>query len=110
LRHWLEVRGTGKKTTADETLTASLLKPTSAPSVASVASVASRPDDVEETPGQHIARLEGRVAELEVQTTKRATERESFARRPSISPGRRAGEPLSVRRRPLHHLRGEAAV
>ena len=54
LRHWLEVYGTGKKTAANGTLTSSPLKPTSATSVAS-------PQDVDETPDQHIARLEGRV-------------------------------------------------
>ncbi len=69
LRHWLEVYGTGKKTAANGTLTSSPLKPTSATSVAS-------PQDVDETPDQHIARLEGRVAELVVETTKLTTERE----------------------------------
>ena len=34
----------------------------------------------------------------------------SCGRRPSISPGRRTGEPLPVRRRPPAHLRGEVAV
>src|SRR5919202_1370210 len=34
----------------------------------------------------------------------------SCARRPSISPGRRAGDPLPVRRRPPERLRGEADV
>ncbi len=69
LRHWLEVHGTGKKTAADGTLIRSPLKPTSATAVASL-------DAVDETPEQRIARLEGRVAELEVETTKLTTERE----------------------------------
>src|SRR5512139_3548282 len=34
----------------------------------------------------------------------------SFARRPSISLGRRTGDPLPVRRRPPRRLRGEADV
>ncbi len=69
LRHWLDVHGTGKKIAADGTLTSSPLKPTSVAS-----SVA--PVDVDETPEQRIARLEGRVVELENETTKLSTERE----------------------------------
>jgi transposase len=71
LRHWLDLYGTGKKTAADGTLTASPLKPqqeartttTSAPRA-------------EETPEQRIARLEARVTELEASEKKLTTERE----------------------------------
>ncbi len=69
LRHWLQAHGTGKKTAADGTAIRSPLKPTSANSVA-------LRDGVDEAPEQRIARLEGRVAELEVETTKLTTERE----------------------------------
>lgn len=72
LRHWLEVHGTGKKTATDGTLIRSPLKPTSLTSASSLAS----PAGVEESPEQCIARLEGRVVELEVETTKLTTERE----------------------------------
>ncbi len=68
LRHWLEVHGTDKKTTADGTLTHSRLKPTPVASSGAV----------EETPQQRIARLEVRVVELEVETTKLTTERETL--------------------------------
>lgn len=73
LRHWLEVYGTGKKTAADGTLTSSPLqskKPSSASSSAPAG----------ETPEQKIARLEARVNELEVETTKLTTEREILQR------------------------------
>ncbi len=70
LRHWLDVHGTGKKTAADGALTRSPLKPTS------TASPGSTPHGAEETPEQRIARLEGRVVELENETTKLTTERE----------------------------------
>ena len=66
LRSWLEVHGTGKKTAKDGTQIPSSLKPT-APAA---------PRDGLETPEQRIARLEGRVVELEVETTKLTTERE----------------------------------
>jgi transposase len=69
LRHWLDLFGTGKKTAADGTMSRSPLKPQK-----SASSVA--PLGVEETPEQRIARLEGRVRELEAETTKLATERE----------------------------------
>lgn len=68
LRHWLEVYGTGKKTAADGTLTSSPLQ--SKPPTTSLSAPA------DETPEQKIARLEARVNELEVETTKLATERE----------------------------------
>jgi transposase len=68
LRHWLEQFGTGKKTAADGTMTRSPLKPQQ-PASAS-------PLGIEETPEQRIARLEGRVRELEAETTKLTTERE----------------------------------
>jgi len=73
LRHWLEVHGTGKKTAPDGTPIRSPLKPTS---LSSAASPGSPLDGTEETPEQRIARLEGRVVELEVETTKLTTERE----------------------------------
>lgn len=69
LRVWLEALGTGKKTAADGTLVSSPLKPVAALSPGS-------PDGVQETPEQRILRLEGRVAELEVETIKLTTERE----------------------------------
>lgn len=72
LRHWLEVYGTGKKTAADGTLTSSPLQskpPTAIPSW-----------PVDETSEQKIARLEARVAELEVNEKKLTTEREILQR------------------------------
>ncbi|MCT2020139.1 IS3 family transposase [Kocuria marina] len=72
LRHWLEVYGTGKKTAADGTLTSSPLQ--SKPSPTSPTGPAG------ETPEQKIARLEARVNELEVETTKLTTEREILRR------------------------------
>jgi transposase len=68
VRHWLDRFGTGKKTAADGTMTHSPLKARQ-PASAS-------PPGVEETPEQRIARLEGRVRELEAETTKLSTERE----------------------------------
>ena len=70
LRDWLRVYGTGKKTAADGTLTSSPLQ--SKPSRSST----SPSTPVDETPEQKIARLEARVNELEVETTKLTTERE----------------------------------
>ena len=64
LRHWLALFGTGKKTAADGTLTRSPLKPGP---LARVAAVGARED---ETPEQTIDRLQARVRELEVETTK----------------------------------------
>lgn len=72
LRHWLEVHGTGKKTAADGTPIRSPLKPTFLTCASSLAP----PQGVDETPEQRIARLEGRVVELENETTKLTTERE----------------------------------
>ena len=72
LRGWLEVYGTGKKTAADGTLTSSTLR-SSSPTTPSSASA-------DETPEQKIARLEARVAELEVNEQKLTTEREILQR------------------------------
>jgi transposase len=74
LRHWLELYGTGKKTAADGTLTTSPLQARKASS----SLTGSVPAD--ETPEQKIARLEARVNELEVETTKLMTEREILQR------------------------------
>ncbi len=72
LRHWLEVHGTGKKTAADGSPIRSPLKPASLTSASSLAP----PVGVDETSQQRIARLEGRVVELEAATTKLTTQRE----------------------------------
>jgi len=72
LRQWLQAYGTGKKTAVDGTLTSSPLQ--SKPPTTSLAGV------VDETPGQRIARLEARVAELEVNERKLTTEREILQR------------------------------
>ena len=74
LRYWLEVYGTGKKTAADGTLTSSPLQA----NTSSASTSSSVPSD--ETPEQKIARLEARVNELEVETTKLTTEREILQR------------------------------
>ena len=71
LRHWLDLYGTGKKTAADGTLTASPLKPQQQ------APAGSGPD---ETPEEELRRLRARVRELEVETTKLTTEREILQR------------------------------
>ncbi|PJI95190.1 transposase [Luteimicrobium subarcticum] len=68
LRAWLEAYGTGKETAADGTLARSPLQ-------VKVATAAREPRDGE-TPEQKVARLEARVRELEVETTKLVTERE----------------------------------
>jgi transposase len=65
LRHWVDLCGTGKRTTADGTTIAT--PKTSTPTAADPA----RP----ENPEQKIARLQARVSELEAETTKLATER-----------------------------------
>lgn len=72
LRHWLEAYGTGKKTAADGTLTSSPLQSKTTESTA--------PEPGNETPEQKVARLEARVRELEVETTKLTTEREILQR------------------------------
>ena len=73
LRHWLEVYGTGKKTAVDATLTSSPLQSTSTSS-RGPSRGARAPEN--ETPEQELIRLRARVNELEVETTKLATERE----------------------------------
>lgn len=72
LRQWLEAYGTGKKTAADGTLTSSPLQPKPA--------MTSRVGPADETPPQQIARLEARVAELEVSEKKLISEREILQR------------------------------
>lgn len=72
LRQWLETYGTGKKTAADGTLTTSPLQ--------SLRSSTSSSSPAGETPEQAIIRLQARVNELEVETTKLATEREILQR------------------------------
>lgn len=66
LRHWLDQYGTGRKTAADGTAARSPLTPRTAPAEPAR----------DETPAQRIARLEGRVAELETEQVKLVTERE----------------------------------
>jgi transposase len=73
LRHWLEAYGTGKKTAADGTLTSSPLH-SKAPAQPTSAACE------DETSEQTITRLEARVRELEVETTKLSTEREILQR------------------------------
>ena len=72
LRHWLDAYGTGKKTAPDGTLTSSPLQSKTA------SKSPSAPEG--ETPEQKIARLQARVDELEVETTKLSTEREILQR------------------------------
>ena len=71
LRSWLDTYGTGKKTTADGTLTRSPLKPKTVhpPGGSDTGGQVGSPE-------QQIARLQARVAELEVDKTKLTTERE----------------------------------
>ncbi|WP_100348347.1 IS3 family transposase [Luteimicrobium subarcticum] len=80
LRAWLEAYGTGKETAADGTLARSPLQ-------VKVATAAREPRDGE-TPEQKVARLEARVRELEVETTKLVTEREILQK--AAKPFRRA--------------------
>jgi transposase len=82
LRHWLDLYGTGKKTAADGTLTTSPLKSASrsTPSPSLAPGQTEPAGRVAETPEQRIARLEARVRELEVETTKLTTEREILQR------------------------------
>ena len=82
LRHWLEAYGTGKKTAADGTLTSSPLQ-----SKTTTRKSASAP--VDETQEQKIARLEARVNELEVETTKLTAEREILQRAAKYFAGER---------------------
>lgn len=72
LRGWLEAYGSGKKTAADGTLTSSPLQ--------SKTTKTTGPEPGNETPEQKVARLEARVRELEVETTKLTTEREILQR------------------------------
>lgn len=73
LRHWLEAYGTGKKTAADGTLSSSPLQSKTTTKTTSSALG-------NETSEQKVARLEARVRELEVETTKLTTEREILQR------------------------------
>src|SRR5215218_1169813 len=90
LADWVKVFGTGS---------------TTAP-ISSPATPVGRP----ETQAEKVARLEAENARLRAEKAKIETEKSILARRPSISLGRRTGEPLPVRRRPPRRLRGEAAV
>lgn len=72
LRGWLEAYGTGRKTAADGTLTSSPLQSKTAKTTLSVPG--------NETTEQKVARLEARVRELEVETTKLTAEREILQR------------------------------
>ncbi len=73
LRHWLEAYGTGKKTAAGGTVASSPLQSKTTTKMTS-------PMLMDETPEQKVARLEARVGELEVETTKLTTEREILQR------------------------------
>jgi transposase len=76
LRQWLDAHGTGKKTAADATLTTSPLQTRKAsPSPTGTDSACAG-----ETSEQELLRLRARVAELEVETTKLATERDILQR------------------------------
>lgn len=68
LRLWLERHGTGRKTAADGGATRSPLKAS--------ATLPTADAGRDETPAERIARLEGRVAQLEVEQVKLVTERE----------------------------------
>jgi len=72
LRHWLQAYGTGRKTAADGTPTTSTLRSKAPPASPSGAA--------DETPQERIARLEARVAELEVNEKKLSIEREILQR------------------------------
>ncbi|MGN6333862.1 MAG: IS3 family transposase [Motilibacteraceae bacterium] len=69
LRQWLHAHGTGKKTAADGS-------PTTSPLRATPTGRRAADGPVDETPEQKIARLEARVAQLEVNERKLTTERE----------------------------------
>lgn len=88
LRGWLEAYGTGKKTAPDGTLTSSPLH--------AKAPIPSESRSLDETQEQRIARLEAENARLRAETTKLSTEREILQRAAKYSPGRRAGESLTV--------------
>jgi transposase len=101
LKRWVDLHGTGKKTAADGTTHTTRI----------AASAPAQQRDQRETgparpesPAARIARLEARVAELEASEKKLATEREILRQAAKYFAGRRTGEPLPVRRRPLHHL------
>jgi transposase len=70
LRHWVDQYGTGKTTALDGTTTT---RPASTAG-------GGAPPPGSETPEQELARLRTRVRELEVETTKLATEREILQR------------------------------
>lgn len=70
LRHWVDQYGTGRTAAGDGTTT-------SHPAKAASGGV---PPTGPETPEQELARLRARVRELEVETTKLATEREILQR------------------------------
>jgi transposase len=73
LRHWLDLYGTGRKTAHDGMPASSPLRP----------SRSSRPGPGDEDalpPEQELVRLRARVRELEIETTKLATEREILQR------------------------------
>src|SRR6266508_3561063 len=76
-RQAVDLYGTGKKTAADGTLSRSPLKPSGSSSSRTSAGAGSVQDETSE---QQIRRLEDRVAELEVETTKLTTEREILQR------------------------------
>jgi len=71
LRHWVDLYGTGKKTAPDGTTTT---RPVSS------RTGGSQPPSGPETPEAKIARLQARARQLEVETTKLATEREILQR------------------------------
>ncbi len=73
LRHWLEAYGTGRKTAVDGTLTSSPLQSKTTTKMTSSPLW-------NETPEQKVARLEARIRELEVETTKLTAEREILQR------------------------------
>jgi transposase len=73
LRHWLDLYGTGRKTAHDGTTTSSPLRPPQS-------SASQRDDGAALSPEQELVRLRARVRELEIETTKLATEREILQR------------------------------
>ena len=101
LRHRLDQFGTGKKTAADGTITRS---PPSPSSRRSRRPGSRRPRNS----GSRGLRPGSRSWRLRLPSSPPSGR--SSDRRPSISLGRRAGDPLPVRRRPPGRLRGEADV